>query len=172
LGRRGISKKMSLNRKSVREVMERIQESLGAIPRNLSGKAVRIEVLRSRKTNIFFVDGEPLFVEKEDKILPSLLNEEVLSRLPSAVVDQGAVPFVCNGADVMAPGVRRVEGGFSQGHLVVVREERFHKMLAVGYALVGSEEIEEQRRGKVIRNLHFIGDDAWHECTQLAGSKR
>jgi len=172
LGKRGISRKVTLNRKSAREVLKRIQESLRGIRCNLSGKAVRIEVLRSRKSNIFFVGGKPLFVEKNEKIVPSLLNKEVLLQLPSVVVDQGAVPFICNGADVMAPGVRRIEGGFSEGELVVVREERFHKTLAVGCALVRSEEIEEQRRGKVVRNTHFIGDDAWQECSQFAGLKR
>ena len=117
----------------------------------------------TRKSSIFFFDGKPLFIERKNRIVPSLINEDVISQLPTIVVDQGAVPFVCNGADIMAPGLRRIEGKFSVGQLVVVREERFHKALAVGSALTGSDEMGIQSGGRVVENIHFIGDDAWQE---------
>ncbi len=163
LGVKGVPKKTTIDRKRAKEVLERIREALGGTLHDSVRKGVRMEVIRLRRVNIFFVDGNPLFIEKEGKMVPSLLNKETLRQLPSVVVDQGAVPFVCSGADVMAPGVRGIEGEFSQGELVVVREERFRKALAVGSALIGSDKMEAQRKGKVVRNMHFVGDDAWQE---------
>ncbi len=160
----GTSRRLAVNKKTVKQILERIAEALGGIQHGLSSKMGRVEVARTRKSNVFFFDGKPLFIERRSRIVPSLINEGVLSQLPAIVVDQGAVPFVCNGADVMAPGVRRVEGKFLMGQLVVVREERFHRALAVGSALAGSDEMRTRSEGKVAENIHFVGDDAWQEC--------
>jgi PUA-domain protein len=164
LGGKETTKKTTIDRKKVEEVLEMIRESLGDVSHDIARRGIRMDVMRLKKSNIFFVDGNPLFIEKEGEMVPSLLNKEALKRLPSVVVDQGAVSFICSGADVMAPGIRGTEGEFSQGQLVVVREERFRKALAVGSALIRSSKIEAQRKGKVVRNIHFVGDDAWQEC--------
>jgi len=161
LVKRKRSRRITLNRKRVKNILERIGESLKGVQYDLPSKATRVEIMRTKKSSIFFFDGEPLFVERENRMVPSLTNEAALSRLPSTVVDQGAIPFICNGADIMALGVKQIEGEFSPGQLVVIREERFHKALAIGSALVRSDEIETHTKGKVVENIHFVGDDAW-----------
>lgn len=163
--KRTVSKRSSLNRKKWEYVAQKIRESLRGIPYDLPQGAVGTEVTNTKKSRIFFLNREPLFVERKNRIVPSLINEDMLSRLSSVVVDQGAVPFLCAGANVMAPGVRQIKGEFSPGQLVVVREERFHKSLIVGSAIVGSEEMKTQTKGKVIENIHYVGDDAWQEFT-------
>ena len=44
----------------------------------------------------------------------------------------GAVPYVCKGATIMAPGIVRIEGDFSMGELVVVVDMKFGKALGIG----------------------------------------
>ncbi|NIN69992.1 MAG: RNA-binding protein, partial [Anaerolineae bacterium] len=83
-----------------------------------------------------------------------------VDRLPRVVVDMGAIPYVCNGADVMAPGVTDMDS-FMAGDLVVVRDVTHGKALAVGRALKSSSDIEAARKGKVLENLHYVGDRLW-----------
>lgn len=165
MGKRAVSKRSTLNRKKWEHFAQKIRESLRGIQYDLPRGAVSTEVVNTKKSRIFFLNREPLFVERKSRIVPSLINEEVLSKLPAVIVDQGAVPFLCAGANVMAPGIRQVEGEFSPGQLVVVREERFYKSLIVGSAIVGSEEMKIQPKGKAIENIHYIGDEAWQEFT-------
>ncbi|UCD73079.1 MAG: DUF1947 domain-containing protein [Candidatus Bathyarchaeota archaeon] len=165
MNKKAVSKRSTLNRKKWEHFAQKILESLRGIPCNLPRGAKSVEIANTRKSKIFFLNRKPLFVERRNRIVPSLINEETLSKLPSVIVDQGAVPFLCAGANVMAPGVRQVDGEFSPGQLVVVREERFHKSLIVGSAIVGSEEMKMQPKGKVIENIHYVGDDAWQQFT-------
>jgi PUA domain protein len=74
----------------------------------------------------------------------------------------GAVPFVCNGADVLAPGVVRIEGAFAVGDFALVVDERHGKPLAVVSALVDSQAASGMKRGKVAGNLHYVGDALWN----------
>jgi PUA domain protein len=73
----------------------------------------------------------------------------------------GAVPYVTNGADVMAPGITEITPGLKIGTFVTIVDENFGKSLAIGELLKDSDEILETKKGKVIKNLHFVNDDIW-----------
>lgn len=121
----------------------------------------------------FYRIGEKgLLVLIEDRLVPVLyqgFNPGVGISLPSLVVDRNAVPHVSNGADVMRPGVVLVDGSFKKGNLVVVKDETYHKALAVTEALEDSERIEAAERGKVAKNLHYVGDKVWKVVASIAG---
>jgi len=119
-----------------------------------------VEILRSDSFEIYFVNGEPHFARGGDSSFP-LLTSSLVSKLPKVVVDMGAVPHICNGADVMAPGIRRIEGQFGKGALVVVTDERHGKGVAIGKALQDSATIAGTKQGKVVKNLHYVGDSLW-----------
>jgi len=42
-----------------------------------------------------------------------------------------------------------------------VRDIRYSKALAIGKALKSSVEIMAEKKGKVIKNLHYVGDKIW-----------
>ena len=42
-----------------------------------------------------------------DDYLPFLNQTEILEKFPNVMVDMGAVKFMCNGANVMSPGIKR-----------------------------------------------------------------
>lgn len=112
------------------------------------------------QTELFFSDHFKA-IRAREALLPFLTEEKLLDAFPKVIVDQGAVPFICNGADVMRPGIRKFEGEFKKGDVVVVKDERHRKSIAVGLALLDSSEASRMKKGAVIENLHYVGDKLW-----------
>jgi len=121
----------------------------------------KIEVVEEGSSRLFFVNNHPLILQVEEEVYPTLIFKEVLECLPRLTVDMGAIPHVCQGADVMAPGVRGIVGTFKIGDVVTVVDEAHGKIVALGRALVDSQEISSMHRGKIAKNVHFVGDDIW-----------
>ncbi len=80
----------------------------------------------------------------------------------------GAVPFVCKGAAIMAPGIRRVEGNINVGDLVIIIDEKYGKALALGEALYDAETIRNQKKGPVIKTAHYVGDKIWNSVKSMS----
>lgn len=76
-------------------------------------------------------------------------------------VDMGAVPFVCNGANVMSAGINDASIEIGVGQYVWIREENHHKPLGVGKVIMNREEMIQSEKGKAIQALHYIGDKIW-----------
>ena len=110
---------------------------------------------------VYFVDGTPLIIRTKMGLLPSLKFDRVVSSLPHIVVDMGAVAHIVNGADIMRPGVKGIPNDFGKGALVVIVDERHGKPIALGLTEVDSAEMRVISKGKVIRNVHYVGDDLW-----------
>jgi PUA domain protein len=92
--------------------------------------------------------------------LPFLSETGLLEKFPKAVVDSGAIKFVCNGANVMRPGIKKFTE-FQKDDIICVVEEVHNKFLAIGKALVSSEEMANISKGEVVKNLHYISDKYW-----------
>ncbi len=140
----------------VREFVERYPASEHAL------KSAKVfEELPTDGSSVFFVDGSPLILRTQTELIPSLKFEELISSFPKIVVDMGAVSHVVNGAQIMRPGIREVKGDFSSGSIVVVVDEKHGKALALGRAALDSSAMRPQAKGKVIANLHYVGDLFW-----------
>jgi PUA-domain protein len=151
-----VRKRRALRRKDAGALLEEASGLVGEV------KASKVEEAEAEDgRTVYLLDDEILFFRDGDSLVPTLRGPYV-DRLPAAVVDMGAVPFVCKGADVMAPGIVEVRGEFEEGRLVVVRDIRHGKALAVGRALRPSKEIMASRKGKAIQNLHYVGDKLWN----------
>ena len=92
--------------------------------------------------------------------LPFLSETEILEKFPNVEVDMGAVKFMCKGANLMRPGIKKFTE-FEKDKLVCIVEETHHKFLAVGKSVVSSSELENMEKGEVIQNLHYISDKFW-----------
>jgi predicted RNA-binding protein (TIGR00451 family) len=103
-----------------------------------------------------------LLAKTGEDLFPTLIFNEYFALAPKAIVDMGAVPYVCKGANVMKPGIRRLDGEFKKGDFVFVVDERHGKPLAVGETLYDKGEAEKAVHGAVIRNVHFVGDKIWN----------
>lgn len=100
------------------------------------------------------------FLKIGDEFVPFLSETEILEKFPYVMVDMGAVKFMCKGANVMRPGIKKYSE-FNKGDIVCVVEESHHKFLAVGKTLVSSQELENMEKGEVMKNLHYISDKYW-----------
>jgi len=95
-----------------------------------------------------------------DDYLPFLSETDTLEKFPNVMVDMGAVKFMCKGANVMRPGIKKFTE-FEKDRIVCIVEESQHKFLAVGKAIVSSSELENMEKGEVVKNLHYISDKFW-----------
>ena len=96
----------------------------------------------------------------DQKYMPFLSDIPLLEKFPTVVVDVGAIRFVCNGADIMRPGIESHDA-FDMNQIVTVSEHR-GKYLAVGVATVDSASLVDMKRGSVVKNLHYISDRYWN----------
>ena len=148
-------KRKVLGRRDVRSLKEEAGILLGSTNTN----AVSQATLEDGPT-IYIVSKEVILARKNDILFPTLANS-VINDLPSALVDMGAIPYVCNGAHVMAPGIMDIEGEFEKDGLLVIRDVKHRKALGIGVALYSSEEMRGLKKGKAILNIHYVGDKIW-----------
>lgn len=92
-------------------------------------------------------------------VLTLLLNKQV--ELKTVVVDMGAIRFVTNGADVMRPGITKIESTIKKNEIIQIVDETHSRALALGKALFDANVMESKTSGKVIKNLHTIKDNVW-----------
>jgi len=112
-------------------------------------------------SNAQIIIGDGLKILKiNEEYLPFLSETEMLKKFPSVEVDMGAVKFLCKGANLMRPGIKKYTE-FEKEKLVCIVEETHHKFLAVGKAIVSSSELVNMEKGEVIQNIHYISDKFW-----------
>ncbi|MFX1477602.1 MAG: DUF1947 domain-containing protein [Promethearchaeota archaeon] len=126
-------------------------------------KKSNVEVIQTESGDILYaVNNELKFFKSKDGYIPVLtflLNKTV--DLKTIVVDFGAVRYVTNGADIMRPGITKIDPTIKKGDIVKIEEETQGRALAVGKALFDAAEMESKTSGKVVENLHTIQDSIW-----------
>ena len=121
-----------------------------------------VEVVESNVGDIYIIDGKPILFKSVNRILPTLLFSEFITKAPKVVVDMGAVPFVCKGATIMAPGIVRIEGNFTIGDMVLVVDAKHGKALAIGEALMNSDTVKDTKKGPIVKTIHYVSDKLWN----------
>jgi PUA-domain protein len=150
-----------LREKEAKKVLLEVAGKLGIDMEQLLGSKPQIELDEIEIAEIFIFNERPLIARSNGTLFPTLTFEELVPLFPKIVVDMGAVPYVCKGADVMAPGVVAVKGEFETNKLLYVVDERHGKPLAIGVSLFSSEALKNSNHGKIVRNLHYVGDKLW-----------
>ena len=122
----------------------------------------QIEKVYISKNKIFFIDGKPLLAGVKNVLFPTLIFKKFIAYLPKIIVDMGAVPYICNGAHLMAPGVLKITGSFQEKKIVTIIDERHNLPIAIALSLFNSELLVRQKKGVIANNLHYIGDEIWN----------
>ena len=150
-----------LRDKETRATLDEIQRTIPSL--DLSRlKESKIEVANlTSESQIILIDCKPAFLKTEKGLLPTLTNTSVLQTIPTITVDAGAVPHICNGSDLMAPGIVKITGDFPTEAIVAVAEQTYGKRIAIVQALVDSKTMATTKRGKVATALHYVGDKTW-----------
>ncbi|MFQ6059777.1 MAG: DUF1947 domain-containing protein [Thermoplasmata archaeon] len=154
-----IRKRHRLKRKEIARLAEQISNQIG-VP--VFGEGDTVDLGNAPDFDVIFVNGKIVGIVFEKKAFPTvrgILKYEPRKRY--VTVDMGAVEFVCNGADVMGPGIVDADPEIEEGDLVWVRDQRNLKPLAIGKALVSGLEMLEKRKGKKVKSLHYVGDRLW-----------
>lgn len=120
-----------------------------------------IEEVLVDEGKLFLMNDKPFAISTSSGLFPSLMNDEVLKTLPSIVVDMGAIPHICNGADIMRPGIREVHGEFDSGSVLLVKDIRFGKPIGICVAETSTESMRKMQKGKAAQNVHYVGDRFW-----------
>jgi PUA-domain protein len=154
-------RRYTLKTKEAKQILTEASKNLKLDIEALFGSKVNVEVVESDVGAVYLIGGKPLLYRAGDKVLPTLLFSEFIAKAPKIVVDMGAVPYVCKGADVMAPGIVRIEGEFSKGDLVLVIDMKFGKALALGESLYDAEAAKQTKKGPVVKTLHYVSDKIW-----------
>ncbi len=77
-------------------------------------------------------------------------------------VDMGAIKYISNGADVMAPGVVGADPEIQVNEPVWVRDEKNLRPLVVGISLMTGPMMVSSKSEKAVRSLHYVGDKLWN----------
>ena len=70
----------------------------------------------------------------------------------------------------MRPGIKEFYGNFKKFDIVLVKDFK-NRIIAIGLALNDKEVVEKWEKGKVLKNIHYIGDKIWKICEELVKKK-
>jgi PUA domain protein len=153
-----IKSRHHLRSDEIRDIEERLSESLGV---ELDGDSYEFVELSGSEFDLVLVDGEPAVIYIEDEAFLTVRGaNEYPPERHVVTVDAGAVSFVSDGADVMRPGIVEADPEIADGDLVAIAEETHGKVLAVGRALTGGDDMVGDA-GKVVESIHHVGDDLY-----------
>ncbi len=148
-----------LRRSDKKAFLNNIAEILGDVTYLKNRK---LEYVVTDRYSFIFVDGEALFFKIGDEFFPTVKGALALKPgRRKVVVDSGAVEFVVKGADIMCPGIVKVDPSIEEGDLVIVVEERHGKALAIGRALMPGRQMIGRKKGKAVESIHRVGDEIW-----------
>ncbi len=156
-----IKRRHLLKKTEHKEELQRIRNILGSSVQNL-GEDRFEEGILDDDSRVLLLNGEIVFWEEKDTLYPTL--RALLSGIvdiSEVTVDMGAVKFVANGADIMAPGVVSVDDDVEEGQVVAIVDERHGKPLAIGVATMGAEKMRAAESGKVVLSHHHVNDELW-----------
>ena len=128
----------------------------------------KINVPKVKNLKIYEIDDETQLITGEgikilkikDEHIPFLSETTTLEKFPFVQVDMGAVRFMCKGANLMRPGIKKFSE-FFKNDIVCIVEESQNKFLAIGKSKIDSSELENIDKGEILKNLHYISDKAW-----------
>ncbi|HID71917.1 MAG TPA: RNA-binding protein [Thermoplasmata archaeon] len=160
--------KTRLKKKEIRKLKEELSAfsstpiSFGSVVEKAYYKGEKFKKFGFGEVVVYITGGDIFALEFDGTLTLSLKG--ILRFQPKGkviTVDMGAVPFLYNGADVMAPGIVDFSRDFKRGEFVWVKDEKYGKPLVLGIALLHFSDLENRKKGKAVQTIHHIGDFLW-----------
>lgn len=148
-----------LSKSDVEKINQEIKNAYGK--EEFFSKKDQLVIKDFEHTLLVIKDKQPLFFYRDGKIIPTLKSLLLNQFLKTVTVDMGAVKFVSGGADIMRPGIKELDHTIQKGDIIAVVDEKHKKPLCVAEALFSGEEIFQMKTGKVLKNVHHVGDEIW-----------
>jgi len=125
----------------------------------------KIEFLRiENRDEIIVINNILSFWITKERYVPclTLLNDpNIKFPIKSVTVDKGAIKFVADGADIMRPGITKIDSSIRKGDIIKIQEELHGRALAVGVAMFDAQVMQKMDKGKVIQTIHSVNDAIW-----------
>lgn len=157
-----------LKAKEAKSLLSKASKKLKVDLKQIFDVKVNMEMVETDFAEILLINGKPLLVKAGENIFPTLIFNKLFALMPKVVVDMGAIPHVCNGANVMAPGIVRFERKFRNGDFVIVVDERHGKPIAIGEVVYDVDAAKKATHDVVVKNIHFVGDKIWSLIKKIA----
>ena len=161
-----VRRRQRLREKEAAALLQDLGAKLGGLALWTDKAAVETAEFLDRQ--VLVVNNQVLGVQHEGSWFLSVRG--LLAHKPQAryvTVDMGAVKFVANGADIMAPGIVEADPALQPGDWCWIRDERNKQPLAVGKALVAGTAMV-RGKGKAVKSVHHLGDRLWNASTAPA----
>lgn len=152
-------KRHRLKSKEVKKLSGRMVEAIGV---DMLADEQAVDRARGVDMDFLVIDGRVAYLVLDDVPFPSLRT--ILDKGLDGMwveVDEGAVRFLANGADCMAPGVIGVDPTIAEGDMVYVRDGKHKRPLAAGLAMMPGAEMVVAGKGRAVKTLHYVGDRIW-----------
>lgn len=154
-----VRNRQRLRRKEVADYASNLRETFGC---SVFADDANVDLAEAGPFRVLLAEGTAVALLVHER--PILTVRGAIAYGPTrryVTVDMGAVKFVYNGADVMAPGITEADPVIAVGDFVWVRDERNRRPLAVGEALVTGHEMAVSEKGKAVTTVHHVGDELW-----------
>ncbi len=145
-------KRTQLRSKDVRQELELFNVDLS--------KKDRVELIEDELT-LLRINDLNAFFKLQERWIPTLRYLQTNNVLKKVVVDMGAIKFLIGGADVMRPGIVEIDETIVKDEVIVIVDINNKKPIAVGITLLSGGEMKKATSGKVIKNIHYVGDKIW-----------
>jgi PUA-domain protein len=152
-------KRHRLKGKQVKALGVRMEEVVGV---DMLSAEPAVDRARGVDMDYLIIDGRVAYLVEDEVAFPSLrtlLDRGLDTRWVE--VDAGAIRFLANGADVMAPGVCGADAAVNEGDWVYVRDATHGRPLVVGKALMSGPEMTIADKGRAIKTVHYVSDSIW-----------
>ncbi len=154
--------KKTLSNKEKRDLQTKLIELYGEQVLQFFQKSLILQSIKTEEGTFIVIDKKIWWFLYDGKYIPSIhMLRELNPGLHKLVVDVGAIRFITNGADVMAPGIVSFDDNITKGAYVVIHEEKANAILGVGMSLIDAEEFNKNKKGKVVKLIHHLKDKIW-----------
>ncbi len=109
------------------------------------------------ENNILYKNKNKYLIKIDDIFIPHL-NSVIEDKYPICYIDNGAIPFLLRGADMMRPGIEKIQGEFEKGEIILIKNLNYPKVIGISQSLLSSEEMKSQEKGKSLKVLHYLKD--------------
>jgi PUA-domain protein len=153
-------KRISLSKSEIKEINKVLNEKYNLD--NYIQKNSVASIIETEDNKFLLVDNKIKFFYLDNILVPTLKILQLNNFPKKIAIDIKAVSFIVKGADVMRPGITEIEDGITKDSVVAIVDNVHKKAVAVGISLFSTEELRNMNSGKVIRNIHYVGDKIWN----------
>lgn len=154
-----MNKKKEISKKVAKRVQLQVEKNYPELKTAINNLGISFEIIFN-EIQLYGSKREFLLFEYQDRLLPTLqlLRHVEISSIKSfskANVDEGAIKFLLNGADVFRPGITKYDD-FMKDDIILILNH-LDQILCIGQALIDSTNIDNEK--KVFKNIHFLTDE-------------